>query len=153
MCACPADGLADQHLRYEFEVASVLRPTENNLTVHIPLPSEDARNDEGRYAACSGGWDWALYSNTFTPGGLPWLSMGIWKSVYLVDVAALSLRAMVPHVFYNGDYPTAPLTDATAGGWTVNVTAHVVAGPKGARRAAHVCRNRWQISLHPRRPC
>ena len=132
-------GLADQHLRYEFEIASVLRRTENNLTIHIPLPSHDARNDEGRYAACSGGWDWALYSNTFTPGGLPWLSMGVWKSVYLVEVASLSLRAMVPHVFYNGPYPMAPLTQVTASGWTVNVTAHVVAGPKGApaRTRAH----------------
>jgi beta-mannosidase len=126
------DGLADQHLRYEFPVTSVLRPTANNITIHIPLPSNDKRNDEGRYAACSGGWDWALYSNTFTPGGLPWLSMGVWKSVYLVELAELSLRAMVPHVFYNGPYPKEPLTDATASGWTVNVTAHVVAGPKGA---------------------
>lgn len=124
-------GLADQHLRYEFEIVSVLRATANNLTIHIPLPSHDVRNDEGRYAACSGGWDWAQYSNTFTPGGLPWLSFGVWKSVYLVEVSTFSMRAMVTHVFYNGAYPTTPLTDATASGWTVNVTAHVVAGPKG----------------------
>ena len=62
--------------------------------------------------------------------------MGVWKSVYLVEVASLSLRAMVPHVFYNGPYPTAPLTQVTASGWTVNVTAHVVAGPKGAPAGA-----------------
>ena len=124
-------GLADQHLRYEFEIIHMLRTTANNITIHIPLPSHDVRNDEGRYAACSGGWDWAQYSNTFTPGGLPWLSFGVWKSVYLVEVATFSLRAMVPHVFYNGAYPTMPLTDATASGWSVNVTAHIVAGPKG----------------------
>ena len=88
-------GLADQHLRYEFEIIHVLRATANNITIHIPLPSHDVRNDEGRYAACSGGWDWAQYSNTFTPGGLPWLSFGVWKSVYLVEVATFSLRAMV----------------------------------------------------------
>ena len=52
--------------------------------------------------------------------------------MYLVEIATFSLRAMVSHVFYNGAYPTMPLTDDTASGWTVNVTAHVVAGPKGA---------------------
>ena len=52
----------------------------------------------------------------------------MWKSVYLVNVDKLSLRAMTAHVFYEGEYPTAPLTDATAGAWTVRVTAHVAAG-------------------------
>jgi beta-mannosidase len=31
---------------------------------------------------------------------------------------------VVPHVFYGGAYPTAPLADAAAGPWTVSVTTH-----------------------------
>ena len=56
--------------------------------------------------------------------------------MYLVRVASLSLRAMTAHVFYEGEYPTAPLTDATAGAWTVRVTAHVAAGAGGAAAGA-----------------
>jgi hypothetical protein len=137
-----AAGVADQHLRYEFEVAHLLArgaAATNNLTIAFPLPSDDARNDAGRFMACSGGWDWSEVSDVSTPGGLPYLSFGIWKSVYIVPVAALSLHGLVAQVFYgagaptgaNAPYPTAPLTDATAGPWTVRVTAHVVAGPGG----------------------
>ena len=78
------------------------------------------------------GWDWSQYSTTQTLGGLKYLSLGVWKSVYLVQVDQVSLRAMTAHVFYEGEYPTAPLTDATAGAWTVRVTAHVAAGANGA---------------------
>ena len=38
-------------------------------------------NAQGRYMACSGGWDWAMYSSSTTPLGLPTLSFGFWKSV------------------------------------------------------------------------
>ncbi len=128
-------GLADQHLRYDFDVTSQLQRlpsgARNNVTVHIPLPSNDTRNDEGRFAACSGGWDWSQYSVTTTPGGLPYLSFGIWKSVYLVPVNSMSLHAVVPLVFFNAPYPVEPLTDATAGPWTVAVTVHLRAGPSG----------------------
>ena len=126
------DGVVDQHLRYEFEVRRLLvhNGDKNNLTIHFPTPSADSRNDEGRYMACSGGWDWSQYSTTETLGGLQYLSLGVWKSVYLLHVHRLSLRAMTAHVFYEGEYPAAPLTDATAGAWTVRVTAHVAAGAK-----------------------
>ena len=84
----------------------------------------------------AGGWDWSQYSTTETLGGLKYLSLGVWKSVYLVRVRQLSLRAMTAHVFYQGEYPSAPLTDATAGAWEVRVTAHVAAGAHGAPRGA-----------------
>jgi hypothetical protein len=134
-------GVVDQHLRYEFEVGALLARggAANNLTIALPAPGSDARNDEGRFMACSGGWDWSQYSNISTPGGLPFLSFGVWKDVYIVPVSQLSLHALVAQVFYgegapggaDTPYPTEPLTDATAGPWTVRVTAHVVAGPAG----------------------
>jgi len=134
-------GVVDQHLRYEFEVGALLARggASNNLTISFPDPRGDARNDEGRFMACSGGWDWSQYSNVSTPGGLPFLSFGVWKDVYVVPVRRLALRALVAQVFYgagapggaDAPYPAAPLTDATAGPWTVRVTAHVAAGPGG----------------------
>ncbi len=71
--ASGAAGLSNQHLRYAFDVTALLEPRSativHNLTVVFPLPSTDARNDEGRFMACSGGWDWAQYSTTTTPKG------------------------------------------------------------------------------------
>jgi len=136
------DGIVDQHLRYEFEVSNILSTLpgmQNNLSIVFPFPSEDKRNDEGRFMAASGAWDWSPVSNVSTPGGLPYLSFGVWKSVYLVPVQTLSLHSLVAHVFYGPSaqpgsatsYPIVPLTDETAGPWIVRVTANVVAGPHG----------------------
>ena len=51
-------AVADQFLRYEFDVSAVLEPTDNELLVTFP-PSNHALNDEARWIACSGAWDWA----------------------------------------------------------------------------------------------
>lgn len=55
---------SDQHRRYVFPVSAVLRPIANRLTV-----SFDASVDmsAGRFMGCSGGWDWAPYSNARDP--------------------------------------------------------------------------------------
>ena len=65
--------------------------------------------------------------NTATAGGTRTFSKGIWKSVYLLPTSSAfngAITHIVPHVYYNGTYPTAPLTDASAGPWTVNVRVH-----------------------------
>lgn len=48
-----------QHLRYEFPVSLRAAGALNNLTVTFPPTVDDVRNDAGRFAGCSGGWDWA----------------------------------------------------------------------------------------------
>jgi len=49
----------DQFLRYVFDVTAVLRPSgDNSLSLTFP-PSNDTLNDEARWIACSGAWDWA----------------------------------------------------------------------------------------------
>lgn len=129
-------GCANEHLRFVLDATSALNrscaagdvPCSNVLEVMFSRSTTDARNDEGRYMACSGGWDWSQYSNTMTPGGLPTLSFGIPRSVYLVPVAGAALTAFTPLVYYAGDYPTAPLSDTTAAGWVVNVTAYFSGG-------------------------
>ena len=51
----------------------------------------------------------------------------MWKSVYLVAVptGGAAITHMVPLAYYNGAYPTAPLTDATHAGFTLKVRAHM----------------------------
>lgn len=48
---------ADQFLRYSYPAVQYLKPTGNTLVVSFPT-SGDQRNIEGRWMACSGGWDW-----------------------------------------------------------------------------------------------
>ena len=134
--------LRDQFLRYSFTLGSAAGllpgPRTNRLEVTF---AEDVAED-GRFMACTGGWDWAPYSNTgtnssnATTGFANTLSKGLWKSVYLitVPVATVAITHLTPHTHYMGKYPTAPLEDGTHGGFSVNVTAHVwvpVGGAKG----------------------
>ena len=112
---------ADQFLRYTFPVKAFLKPAGNVLTVTFTT-SGDARNNDGRYMACSGGWDWAAYSLTKTGASTTTFSKGIAKSVYLLPIEqAVTIEHVVPLVYYTGAYPTAPLSDATAGPWRVSV--------------------------------
>ena len=133
-----------QHLRYAFEVGASLAPPggANALTVVFPATVTDTRNDAGRFMGCSGGWDWAPYSNETTgktPKGIRTFSKGLVRSVYLARTAeaggaGAALTAVKALVFYAGDYPTAPLSDASAGPWRVDVTAYLLA-PAGAQGA------------------
>jgi beta-mannosidase len=138
-----------QHLRYVYDVSQLLlapppssssRTAANSLTVAFPPTVSDTRNDFGRFQGCSGGWDWAPYSNETTgrtPKGLPTMSKGLVSSVYLTHVKPTHafITAVKPLVSYLGSYPTEPLTDATAGGWRVDVVVYLLAPPAAASTA------------------
>jgi len=113
----------DQFNRYIFEVLNLLVNGENKITV-IFEAGRPTNSLENRFMGCSGGWDWAPYSETHT------LSKGIYKSVYLATVSPLGIITnVVPQVFYDGAYPTSPLSDSD-NIWTVNVGIHITtAGP------------------------
>ncbi len=70
-------------------------------------------------------------SDTYQPGGgydagqALTFSKGIWKSVYLVGVNSVAVMAVVPHTFYNGPFPTAPLVDGAHAGFTLRTRVHV----------------------------
>lgn len=68
----------DQFLRYAYDVSDVVRATDNVLEVVF----RHNISVDGRYMACSGGWDWAPYSVTTDADGLRDFTRGIWKSVY-----------------------------------------------------------------------
>ena len=126
---------ADQFLRFRFDVSALLLPPPrtNQLDVTFP-PSNDTINAEARWMACSGAWDWAPYSSTYSPTKSHTFTKGIVRSVYVVGVASAALEHLQPRVYYTGAYPTSPLTDATAGGWRVVVVVHLFApGAAGAQ--------------------
>ena len=140
--------LRDQFLRYSFPLdATALGlkgddeagQASNRLSVTFGLGDVP---EEGRFMACTGGWDWAPFSYTSTvctsanQHGCNTLSKGLWKSVYVSEVAAgaVAITHVTPHTTYAGAYPTAPLADGAGahGGFRVNVTAHLWAPPGGA---------------------
>ena len=110
----------DQFLRYRFEVpAQLLVAGANTLTVKF-----DGIDCDGRWMACTGGWDWAPYTNTQS-NGIQSFTKGIWKSVYTVQVANVAITAVVPQISYAGAYPTTPLVDGAHGGFDVLLRVHI----------------------------
>ena len=136
----------DQFLRYELSLSAAHRARTARLragdnTISVAFDPAD-QTTEGRFMACSGGWDWAGYIwNTTTAGQgadgptpTRTLTSGLWKSVYLATVASASaaITHVVPHVFYLGAFPVAPLSDADNGGFSVAVRVHMWAPAGGA---------------------
>ena len=121
--------VTDQFVRYVFplEGALVAGAAEHNVTVAF-----DASIDtEGRFMACSGGWDWAPYtlvSSSHNRGYM--LSKGIVRSVYIAYLPTQPappafITAVVTEVMYLGAYPAAPLTEDTKGDFEVRVRLHI----------------------------
>jgi beta-mannosidase len=140
----------DQFLRYVFQLDAAalgLRDGGGNR-LDVTFGVEDVAED-GRFMACTGGWDWAPYSYTSTnssaasSGSAATFSKGIWKSVYLsvVPAGTAAITHVTPHTRYMGAYPTARLTDGKHGGFSVNVTAHLWAPAGGAMGSLSVAGN------------
>ena len=121
----PEGNITDQFLRYAFPVAKLLRAS-NRLEVVFDM----SIGTDARFMACSGGWDWAPYSDLRSGEGHQMLSRGIWKSVYLSTVPARTVAILhaTPTVRFHGPYPVAPLPDPLPPGgqshFTVNTTVH-----------------------------
>ena len=100
--------------------AGALQAGSNTISVVL-----DPRIDTELFMQCTGGWDWAPYSNTTTPSGTATFSRGIWKSVYTVYVEdGLVVTDATPLVTYRGPFPTKPLSDGEHAGFTLNLTLH-----------------------------
>jgi hypothetical protein len=110
-------NVTDQFLRYTF-------PVEGSVVLEIAFdPSIDT---DGRFMACSGGWDWAPYTETYEPSGSKanrkTFSKGIWRSVYVVS--GFFIQHVVPNVMYTGPYANSRLMDGAAN-FTVDVSLHL----------------------------
>ena len=107
----PLGTVRDQFLRYVFDVrnASVDLLRETNKLELIFDPSIDVG---GRFAACSGGWDWAPYVSQDQGRAF---TRGPWKSVYVAEsLSGVFVMHLVPRITYRGAYPTEPLIDGAA---------------------------------------
>ena len=104
----PLGTIRDQFLRYAFDVrnASIDLLRETNKLELIFDPSIDVG---GRFAACSGGWDWAPYVSQDQGRAF---TRGPWKSIYLAESGSgVFVTHLVPRITYRGAYPTEPLAD------------------------------------------
>lgn len=84
----------DQFLRYSFP----LTVESGTLTLTFS-PDIDC---EGRFMACTGGWDWAPYTDTTDQHGAYVMTRGIWKSVYIVSSESSILEYSAPFVSFVG---------------------------------------------------
>ena len=123
----------DQFLRYEYPLeAADLAPrrgegeSEGEVRAAHELRVSFARDIDcgGRWMACTGGWDWAPYTYTTQEGALTF-TKGLWKSVYITTVATAAITHLVPHVFYQGAYPAAPLQAGRHADFEVRATVHL----------------------------
>ena len=102
--------------------SGALRQGDNVLSVEF-----DHTINTPLFMQCTGGWDWAPYSNTTTADGKEaTFSRGIWKAVYLVaSPGGVFVTDIVPLTTYNGPFPTTPLSDGSHAGFTLNLTVYL----------------------------
>jgi hypothetical protein len=67
----------------------------------------------GRFMACSGGWDWAPYSQ-LSAHGSGFFTRAIWQPVFLEYVPSVTIDTVVPLISYGGGHPTEALMDGHA---------------------------------------
>lgn len=113
----------DQFLRYNFSVQSLLIASN---TLQVTFPNNYSIDTSGRFMACTGGWDWAPYSQQQSYGANAF-TQGIWKSVYLAFISTTAIVHVVPQIKYTGNYPTAPLVDDRSTPFEVTVNVHFTA--------------------------
>lgn len=119
----------DQFVKYNFSIASAVRAHVDEATGAL-LPSELSVSFDiptnGRFMACTGGWDWGPYSNTYQNKDHTF-TFGIWKNVYLLPVPSKSgaITDVVPEVFYNAEHPISSLVDGQHHGFTVRTRVYL----------------------------
>lgn len=128
----PLGVARDQFVRYTFNITQLLRSGSNSNVLELTFPrnnADDSIDDEGRFMACTGGWDWAAYSDVKDQHGTRTFTKGIAKSVYLARVPyhSVAITHVVPQVRYRGSYPTSPLAEGRHAGFQVKVTIHILA--------------------------
>jgi beta-mannosidase len=114
--------MTDQFLRHSFPVQRWLNADQNVIQVEF-YRSSSLYNNETRWMACSGGWDWAPYGTTFFNGSHTF-TKGMVRSVYLVPVQQAALTAVAPAIRYTGSFPDSPLSRNTSAPFNVSVRVH-----------------------------
>jgi beta-mannosidase len=118
----------DQFLRYDINVNSTIlchglvQGTSflHNLTISF-VP---AKNVDGRFTACSGGWDWAPYAREQDAQGTQMFTLGIVKPVSIISVRHFYVSYVVPKLYYLGGHPTTPMQQPMAD-FRLDVAVHI----------------------------
>jgi hypothetical protein len=127
----------NQFLRYEFDVSpqhmalgNTLRDTTGTLKQGhtLSVTFDPFIKVDGRFTACSGGWDWAPYTKCHDAQGRRSYTFGIIKPIYLVAVENLFIRHLVPKIYYQGPYPKEPMLRAE-GDFKLEIYIHLGVTP------------------------
>jgi len=121
----------NQFVRYTYDLGSDHLKTDGANLLEVAFDPKIAT--DGRYMACTGGWDWAPYTGAKSADGAFSFSRGIVKDVYLLSTApaGATIEHVVPQIFYKGEYPTKLLEEGKHGGFKVDVKVFLNA-KKGA---------------------
>ena len=131
--------LSLRQLASNASTAAAVQPGANRLSVVF-----DPQLYTQFFMMSTGGWDWAPLSNiTTTDGQANTYTRAIWKSVYLVQSAAVQLTDVSPLISYKGDYPVEPLVDGRHKGFTLNLTLFFTT--VAATRASVRIRPSWAV--------
>ena len=142
-------NVTDQFLRYEFSLNEALQRTASSVMAQRALQGSIPRKHKltitldpdictnGRFQACSGGWDWAPYTRAGDTQGSRTFTFGIWKPLYIVEEQKVSITHVVPKIVYLGDeandYPRTPMVHGPKYDFRVGVDVHIsAADPLGS---------------------
>ena len=111
--------------RGRFQPRKELKHNEPQQQQHtLSITFDPSISTNGRFMACSGGWDWAPYTRTGDDRGSRVFTFGITDHVYLVQYTHLTVVDVVPRVYYQGSYPRTPMWQGSQGDFLVQVNVH-----------------------------
>jgi beta-mannosidase len=105
--------VTDQFLRYDMGINQTVlqQGSLQNMTLHhnLTVTFDPSKKVNGRFTACSGGWDWAPYAREQDAQGTQMFTLGIVKPVSIIGVRQFYISYVVPKIYYLGDHPTTPM--------------------------------------------
>ena len=138
-------NVTDQFLRYEFNVneTTIMHGDKSNvysriakeakhgkINVKLSITFDPAIATDGRFTACSGGWDWAPYSRAGDERGSRVYTFGIVQPIFLIEIDDVLIKYVVPKITYIGeeigDYPSRPMLDGPHHDFRVDVDVHIM---------------------------
>ena len=91
----------------------------------LSISFEPSIGVDGRFTACSGGWDWAPYSQAGDTQGRHVFTFGIAKPIYIVPFHHLVISRVVPKIYYLGPHPRSPMLDGPLADFSVLLEVHL----------------------------
>jgi beta-mannosidase len=92
--------VTDQFLRYQFQLPQQQQSSDINNCHVLQVIFDPTISTLGRFAAASGGWDWACYTRTQDARGSRTMSFGIVQPIYIALVHHAAITYIVPKIYY-----------------------------------------------------